>query len=131
MAASCAMAIFFFRKGCSTNFPVCVNTLLDKRDYFYEKWVKTFNSGSLLISTTQQQPSCRLLNYTKDIAVKCFDLLSEEQNNQVHVKVINYFATDFTNFHLIFIGDSRIRQQFFNFLKVMLSPHCKKNELFW
>lgn len=48
---------------------------------------------------------CRLLRYTVERAVACLDAIREGSPHQ------NFL-------HLVFIGDSRIRQQFFNFLVV-------------
>ena len=49
---------------------------------------------------------CQLRTYRTEEAIKCFDILS-----------VNRSAP----FHLLFVGDSRTRQQFFSFQKVSFS----------
>ncbi len=60
---------------------------------------------------------CRLLRYTVKDAVACFDALYQEQVlfnfQQIYKK-----ANKATKLFFVFMGDSRIRQQFFNFLQV-------------
>ena len=99
-----------FRKSEKSDFglPVCVGNLLDQRDYHYVNWA-TRSSNNRLVSKTHPPYSCRLLHYTSKRAVTCFDFLSQfrlKQNGK------------FSKLHFIFMGDSRMRQQFFYFLKV-------------
>lgn len=92
--------------------PVCVGNLLDQRDYHYVNWARTSHS-SRLVSKTHPHYSCRLLEYTAKRAVTCFDYLSQLNTQNVNRK--------FPNLHFVFMGDSRMRQQFFYFLKVLLA----------
>ncbi len=67
--------------------------------------------------------SCRLLQYTVDSVVTCLDSLyctdklaaQHVPSNVLNRNNILYHK----ELHFAFIGDSRIRQQFFNFLKVL------------
>ena len=79
--------------------PLCVGKLLDKRHYRYE-------SSSRLLMTESGQ-SCRLLNYTAEKIVHCFDALRHQHDQ-----------ADKTPFSLIFMGDSIVRQQYLNFVRV-------------
>ncbi len=96
--------------------PLCTGNLLDKREHHYAKEADGSYENSRLIS---KSGSCRLIRYTFDQVVSCFDALYER----------HYYARKFSNnlisinrpqenLHFVFIGDSRIRQQFINFLKV-------------
>ena len=84
--------------------PLCSGNLLDKRQIRYAK-----EAGG----------SCQLLHYTFERAVGCFDALYERHYsdwNSPHI--LNHINGPDRKLHFAFIGDSRIRQQFFNFLKV-------------
>jgi hypothetical protein len=85
--------------------PLCSSgNLLDKRQIRYAK-----EAGG----------SCKLLHYTFERAVGCFDALYERHYsdwNSPHI--LNHINGSDSKLHFAFIGDSRIRQQFFNFLKV-------------
>lgn len=90
--------------------PACANNLLDRRDYHFETWARNSIDTSLLISKTPLRNHCRLLRFTSESVVTCFDVL----HNDIYWKNFN----NFSNLHLAFMGDSRIRQHFFNFLRV-------------
>ena len=84
--------------------PLCSGNLLDKRQIRYVK-----EAGG----------SCQLLHYTFERAVGCFYALYERHYsdwNSPHI--LNHINGPDSKLHFAFIGDSRIRQQFFNFLKV-------------
>ncbi|XP_057369406.1 uncharacterized protein LOC130690407 [Daphnia carinata] len=84
---------------------VCTGDLLDQRHHHFEKET----DGSYRFTSDQSEP-CRLVWYTTERIVSCFDSLryakwpdgslSERSNNSLH---------------FLFMGDSRIRQQFYNF----------------
>lgn len=115
--------------------PLCVENLLDRRHYnFTELGLRSINSDTTRhempqlgdLGTVQRSNSyCRLLNYTTKQMVACIDNLNQEN---VLLPVVrqanlpkNYTKNVKDNIqmqHVVFLGDSRIRQQFFNFLRV-------------
>lgn len=89
--------------------PLCLGgNLLNKREYRYVKEARGSYDNSRLISG---MGLCQLLDYTSKQAVSCFDALYSSLN-------LNPINSSKKNLHFAFIGDSRIRQQFFNLLKV-------------
>lgn len=99
--------------------PVCKTNLLDKREFLYEKLDGAFFNSFQSDSLTPYWGKCRLLNYTVKKVVSCFDALYQEhiRLNSLHQRNVN---EDPTMLHFVFIGDSRIRQQYYNFLQVSL-----------
>ncbi|EFX67818.1 hypothetical protein DAPPUDRAFT_330622 [Daphnia pulex] len=109
------------------NLPVCVNNnLLDKREYLYDKSNGIFYNSVGTDSTIKPAAahdgphSCRLLKYTAELAVTCIDTLYQDHvivrnqaNNNANQTIIP------TEMQFVFMGDSRIRQQFFNFLELI------------
>ena len=97
-------AVLFFKlrinesPSTENELPLCVGKLLDKRHYRYE------SSSRLLM--TESGRSCRLLNYTAEKIIHCFDAL-RHQHDQAG-----------TPFRLIFMGDSIVRQQYLNLVRV-------------
>ena len=90
--------------------PLCLGgNLLNKREYRYVKEARGSYDNSRLISG---MGLCQLLDYTSKQAVSCFDALYSSLNLN---PIINSSSK---NLHFAFIGDSRIRQQFLNLLKV-------------
>ncbi len=112
----------------TTELPVCVNNLLDKREYLYEKsneiFYNTVWTDSLTKPAAHGPHSCRLLKYTTELAVTCFDTLYQENVNVRNQSNNDANQTTIpTELHFVFMGDSRIRQQYFNFLQVItVSP---------
>ncbi|KZS12572.1 Uncharacterized protein APZ42_022703 [Daphnia magna] len=99
------------KKLLDNELPICSGNLLDQREYHYEKEkLGSFDSRRLMSKTGP----CRLLQYTVERAVACLDAIREGSPHQ------NFL-------HLVFIGDSRIRQQFFNFL-VLIPDHDRKSQ---
>ena len=87
------------------NIPFCINNLLKERDHKYLNIARTFRNTSLQIYRRQSQ--CQIQKYTVERTVACLDILNEEQHSNKTKEL-----------HFVFMGDSRIRQQFFNFLRV-------------
>lgn len=83
--------------------PFCMGNLLDKKRYYYVQEAKGSYYDSSRLMT--QSGSCQLLNYTTERLVECLDTL---RNRQPFVGPL----------YLLFMGDSRIRQQFLNFVRV-------------
>ncbi len=100
----------------SNKIPLCVNNLLDEHEYDYSNFSKTPNNASWLISRIRNQYSCRLLQYSVGRIVACLDFLNQEQTSQSHLS-----DNEAKELHFVFMGDSRIRQQFFNFLRVRIN----------
>jgi len=105
-------------------FPVCVNNLLDKRECLYE-----ISNGMFCntVRTDSAKPhglhSCRLLKYSTELAVACIDTLYQKYVNARNQPDDANRTIIQTELHFVFMGDSRIRQQFFNFLQVSsISP---------
>ncbi|XP_046452702.1 uncharacterized protein LOC124200482 isoform X2 [Daphnia pulex] len=99
-------------------FPLCRSNLLDKRDYHYEELARKFCNSSKLIPKNNSRKSCHLLQYTTKHVVTCFDALHQEQITRMHLNV-RKISKRSNKLHFVFIGDSRIRQQFYNFLKLI------------
>jgi hypothetical protein len=89
--------------------------LLNEQEYDYSNFTRTPTNASWLISRINKQYSCRLLKYTVGRTVACLDILSQEQKSQSHLR-----DNEANQLHFVFMGDSRIRQQFFNFLRVRI-----------
>jgi hypothetical protein len=106
--------------------PLCTGNLLDKREHRYAKEANGSYDSSRMIS---KLGSCQLIRYTFEQAVGCFDEFHERnflaQNLSNNLNLIN---RPHKTLHLAFIGDSRMRQQFFNFLKVRVI-YCLQNFL--
>jgi hypothetical protein len=97
--------------------PLCTGNLLDKREHHYAKEANGSYDNSRMIS---KLGSCQLIRYTFEQVVGCFDALYERhylfaENFSNNVTLIN---RPNRTLHFAFIGDSRMRQQFLNFLKV-------------
>jgi hypothetical protein len=101
----------------SNKFPVCRNNILDKRNYRFEKWDTPSLDRIRKTKLTSNWQSCEILKYTVERVVKCFDSLFKE-----HILSQSAYSMDnlkeHTDLHFVFIGDSRIRQQYYNFLQV-------------
>jgi hypothetical protein len=97
--------------------PLCTGNLLDKREHRYAKEADGSYDNSRLVS---KSGSCRLIRYTFDQVVSCFDALYERHYSARRFphNLISIDRRTQENLHFVFIGDSRIRQQFINFLKV-------------
>jgi hypothetical protein len=80
-----------------------MGNLLDKKRYYYVQKAKGSYYDSSRLMT--QSGSCRLLNYTTERLVACLDTLRNRQPFDGPL-------------HLLFMGDSRIRQHFLNFVRV-------------
>ena len=97
---------------------LCSGNLLDKRGYHYAKEAGGSYDNSRMISSIGL---CHLLDYSFERAVGCIDALYVRYNstwNSPHI--LNHVNGPDRKLHFAFIGDSRIRQQFFNFLKVYI-----------
>jgi hypothetical protein len=96
---------------------ICDGNLLDRQDYHYEKWATMSYNSSNLISKKQKCRSCYLLQYTTERAVNCFDVFYQEK--AIRNKKVLANESKMPRLHFVFMGDSRIRQQYYNFLKVI------------
>ncbi len=109
---------FFNReKYLSNKLPVCKNNILDKRKYRFEKWDRSFFNRFWLANITTNWHSCEILKYTVETVVKCFDVLYKEHAVSESAYSMDNFE-EATDLHFVFMGDSRIRQQYYNFLQV-------------
>ena len=86
--------------------PVCMGNLLDQRESRYAKETRGSYDTNRLLSKTG---SCRLLHYTTDKIVSCLDTLhfKEDPSRANHSS-----DSPDSKVHFVFMGDSRIRQQF-------------------
>ena len=95
--------------------PVCTGNLLDQRESRYAKETKgSLRDINRLLSKTG---SCRLLHYTADKIVSCLDTLHLKGNPSSANHSSD--SPDDSKLHFVFMGDSRIRQQFYNFIRVI------------
>ena len=100
--------------------PLCELNLLDKKSYNFEQWATRSLNNNKLLSKTPFSNSCTLIQYSIERAVECFDILNEQYLiNRKHYSRVNKNGI-LRELHFMFIGDSRIRQQFFYFLKVLI-----------
>ena len=96
--------------------PVCTGNLLDQRESRYAKETKgSLRDINRLLSKTG---SCRLLHYTADKIVSCLDNTLHFQGNTSSANHSSDSPDD-SKLHFVFMGDSRIRQQFYNFIRVI------------
>ncbi|XP_057369407.1 uncharacterized protein LOC130690408 [Daphnia carinata] len=86
---------------------VCTGDLLDQRHYHYEKET----DGSYRF-TSDQSGSCRLVQYTTDRVVSCIDSLH-------YAKQLASNGSSNSPLFFIFLGDSRVRQQYINFVRLI------------
>ncbi len=93
---------------------LCKGNLLDKREHHYAKEADGSYDNSRLIS---KSGSSQLMRYTFEQVVDCFDSHHFTRNSSKNLDLVNRPKK---NLHFAFIGDSRIRQQFLNFLEVGL-----------
>ncbi|XP_032798078.2 N-acetylneuraminate 9-O-acetyltransferase isoform X2 [Daphnia magna] len=101
------MAIVKLARLSHNELPVCKGNLLEQREYHYEgEKLGSFDSSRLM----SKNGPCRLSKYT--VERTCFDTIRENRPKKQLL-------------HLVFIGDSRIRQQFFNFLR-LIPDHDRK-----
>ena len=105
--------------------PICRENILNLHpdDRPNTKCVKkSFSSKSTnTMSTLKRSSSCRLVNYTVERIVRCLDVLSCSQLNNVKLdedNTSNVASSKRKMLHFAFVGDSIIRQQFTSFLKV-------------
>jgi hypothetical protein len=98
-------------------FPLCSGNLLDNREHHYAKEADGSYDNSRMIS---KLGSCQLTRYTFEQVVTCFNALCERHHLSWNNSSNNLNVVDrlHKNLHFAFIGDSRMRQQFLNFLKV-------------
>ena len=84
--------------------PLCKGNLLDKRQYHYPKETigSYFDSSQYLMA---KSGPCLLLNYTAERIVECLDTIRYQHSSDIQLR-------------FIFMGDSRTRQQFLNFVRV-------------
>jgi hypothetical protein len=107
--------------------PICVGNLLDRREFNLNSHSSSCcdNNDDDIISrlmTSFRNPDgefCRLMSYTsgRPIVACCLDALFHRHHHE-WLLAKNDKATAETELIFIFIGDSRIRQQFINFVKV-------------
>lgn len=100
--------------------PLCVDNLLEQQKCDYPKLGKCFSDIRLSSSKIYQQNSCKLLQYNSKHVVLCLDAINNEKcyRNDCKIKKQKTYRNFSNKLHFVFMGDSRIRQQFFNFLKV-------------
>ena len=96
---------------------VCVNELLSDQDYFFSKLARKSSNDKLLESKTDPQYDCVLLPYKKKEVVTCLDSLYQEYIAKHSSKITTQNGKE-TKLNFVFMGDSRMRQQFLNFLRV-------------
>lgn len=127
--------------------PLCTGNLLDQREHHYAKKADGSYDNSRLKTKTG---SCHLTRYTQAEAVGCLDALYDHLTENSPIKpYLNLLSNSRKRVHIAFVGDSRIRQQFHNFLKVVRSmryigkkmllhnfenflPHCcTYNQISW
>ncbi|KAI9562941.1 hypothetical protein GHT06_010397 [Daphnia sinensis] len=102
-----------------TVLPICNGNLLNHKEFHYEKEANGFFDTRRLMSTAG---ACRLRQYVAGDAVTCFDGISSDrkrlpQKNMLAPSML--IDNRHEELHFVFMGDSRIRQQFFNFIQLI------------
>lgn len=98
----------------------CVENILDQRSFgSNEKHLpaKRSRDGKKL-TAIMPEAQCKLLDYTAEHVTSCLDILQSKISLNRNNNVAATTEKNKTTLHFVFIGDSRIRQQFLNFLKV-------------
>lgn len=98
----------------------CMENILDQRSFgSNEKHLpaKRFRDGKKL-TAIMPEAQCKLLDYTAEHVTSCLDILQSKISLNTNNNVAATTEKNKTTLHFVFIGDSRIRQQFLNFLKV-------------
>lgn len=95
----------------AAEFPLCTRGILDKSSYEY-----SFDSRNVAMKPVHQDPPCRLNHYSQTETVQCFDsLLGKLRLKKESGKLAN---GDTGEILMVFAGDSRIRQLFYERAKV-------------
>ncbi|XP_059351300.1 uncharacterized protein LOC130703048 isoform X2 [Daphnia carinata] len=99
--------------------PLCVDNLLEQQEWNYSKWEKFFSNTPPSCSKIYRQSACKLLQYNAEHTVLCLDAINNQHcyRDYCRIKKKNTYRSVSNELHFVFMGDSRIRQQFFNFLK--------------
>jgi len=100
--------------GDKTILPLCTQGILDKRSYKY-----SFDSVSVAMEPVQDPP-CKLKYYNMYETVKCFDNLLNyglKESKQKTDRSTGYIL-------LAFVGDSRVRQLYYESFKVKQTVMC-------
>jgi hypothetical protein len=91
--------------------------MLSQQEYFFSKWARNSINTSVLESKKDPINDCLILPYELKEVVTCLDVLHHEFVTK-HSYLITKKTGKETKLHFVFMGDSRIRQQFINFLRV-------------
>lgn len=92
----------------------------NEQKHDFEREVDELNDSSsclLMSSINRRRPACQLLHYTTQRVVDCLDSL-HHQDDSSSSSIHHYSPDNKGLLHFVFMGDSRIRQQFLNFIKV-------------
>ncbi|KAI9559359.1 hypothetical protein GHT06_016148 [Daphnia sinensis] len=89
------------------DYDVCTGDLLDKCQYHFEKE----EDGNYRFMSDQNGP-CRLVRYTTDRIVSCFDCLH-------YASQLDGNSNSSNRLYVVFMGDSRVRHQFYNFVRLI------------
>ncbi|EFX66757.1 hypothetical protein DAPPUDRAFT_262658 [Daphnia pulex] len=96
--------------------PVCRGNLLDQREYRYVREAgESYYANRLHSIKINKGSACRLLHYTPQRLVSCFDHLHYFVHNQTEISG----SGAANKLHFMFLGDSRIRHQFYNFVRLI------------
>ncbi len=94
----------------------CFGKLRDQIEYHYNRKTGTFHNSLWL--RFDRKPY-RLLQYTTKNVVGCLDILNLRYSFTQNVHhIVEQVRSHNTNLYFEFLGDSRIRQQFLNFIRV-------------
>lgn len=97
----------------ATSLPLCMGGILDKRSFNYHRtdgyWAMTPKEDS-------NHRRCKLHRYNKNDVTNCIDALSSRSTENRSGVSSNGNRPE--PIHLAFVGDSRIRQHFYDFIEV-------------
>lgn len=99
---------FIVSANSAAELPLCTKHILDKRFYEY-----SFDSLNVAM-TPKQNPPCKLMQYKEPETVQCFDTLLYNMTMKKPERQLD----DKDKLLITFVGDSKVRQLYYERLKV-------------
>ena len=93
----------------------------NQQKHDFERRVDELNENSsclVMSSINGRRSACALLHYMARGIVTCLDTVNNQDNNSSSSSIHHCSPENKGLLHIVFMGDSRIRQQFLNFIKV-------------
>lgn len=91
----------------------CFDDILNKNTFEYDAMTSGIVDG-WIPAIPKANRHCRLRQYLPEDVVNCLDSSNFQHHDKLNSRGL---------FRFVFMGDSRMRQQFYNFLKVFILKH--------